>query len=70
VADPRLAPLREKLRAIIAVPRGVARVVGLSGVGKSRLMLEALGLTDDEETSRPRLSDLVLYAVEPFRYRL
>jgi hypothetical protein len=64
VADPRLAPLREKLRAIVAAPRGVARVVGLSGVGKSRLVLEALGPTEDEESSRPRLSDLVLYAVE------
>src|SRR5207248_3301000 len=64
VPDPRLAPLREELRKLLAAPRGVARVVGLSGVGKSRLVLEALGPIDDEETSKPRLSDLVLYAVE------
>ena len=44
--------------------RGTARIVGLSGVGKSRLMLEALGPTDQEEKSGTRLSDLVLYAVE------
>jgi DNA-binding transcriptional regulator YiaG len=64
VPDPRLAPIREKLRSLVARPRGVARVVGLSGVGKSRLVLEALGPSDQEELSAPRLSDLVLYAVE------
>jgi hypothetical protein len=53
-----------KLRELVGSPRGIARVVGLSGVGKSRLALEALGPTPEEEASRPRLSDIVLYAVE------
>ncbi len=63
VPDPRLPDFRAKLRGLVARPAGVARVVGLSGVGKSRLVHEALGPTDEEE-SAPRLSDLVLYAVE------
>jgi Antitoxin component of bacterial toxin-antitoxin system, MqsA len=64
VDDPRLPAFAIKLRELVGTPRGVARVVGLSGVGKSRLTLEALGPTPEEETSRPRLSDIVLYAVE------
>jgi DNA-binding transcriptional regulator YiaG len=64
VTDTRLAKFSDKLRTLVTSPRGVARVVGLSGVGKSRLVLEALGPTDDEETTRPRLCDLVLCAVE------
>lgn len=64
IADPRLPSLREKLRSLVGRPRGVARVVGLSGVGKSRLVHEALGPSHDEEGSVAFLSDLVLYAVE------
>jgi len=64
VHDPRLPAFAIKLRELVGTPRGIARVVGLSGVGKSRLTLEALGPTQEEETSRPRLSDIVLYAVE------
>ena len=64
VADTRLAKFGETLRALVTPPRGVARIVGLSGVGKSRLVLEALGPTDEEETACPRLCDLVLYTVE------
>jgi putative zinc finger/helix-turn-helix YgiT family protein len=64
VPDTRLAKFSDKLRALVTTARGVARVVGLSGVGKSRLVLEALGPTEDEEAARLRLSDLVLYAVE------
>jgi DNA-binding XRE family transcriptional regulator len=64
VDDPRLLAFTIKLRELVGSPRGVARVVGLSGVGKSRLALEALGPTPEEEASRPRLSDIVLYAVE------
>jgi hypothetical protein len=64
VPDTRLAKFREELRALVTPSRGVARVIGLSGVGKSRLALEALGPTEDEETTRPRLYDLVLYTVE------
>lgn len=62
VKDTRLPEFRSKLRALIA-QGGVARVMGVSGIGKSRLVHEALGPTDEEENA-PRLSDLVLYAVE------
>src|SRR5258708_2837981 len=63
IDDARLAPMRDKLRSLVALPQGVARVLGLSGYGKSRLVHEALGPTD-QEAQGPRLSDLVLYAVE------
>ncbi|WP_315806360.1 MULTISPECIES: type II TA system antitoxin MqsA family protein [unclassified Bradyrhizobium] len=63
ISDPRLPAFRQKLRSLVAKPRGVARVVGLSGIGKSRLVHEALGPAEDE-ISVPLLSDLVLYAVE------
>ncbi|MVT69469.1 hypothetical protein GPL21_30715 [Bradyrhizobium pachyrhizi] len=64
IPDPRLPSFREKLRSLVGRPRGVARVVGLSGVGKSRLTHEALGPTEEEEASGVQLSDLVLYSVE------
>lgn len=64
VADPRLPSFREQVRSLVGRLRGVARVVGLSGVGKSRLVYEALGPADEEEGSVALLSDLVLYAVE------
>lgn len=64
VQDPRLTPFRTKLRELVTPLRGVARIVGLSGIGKSRLTLEALGPTEEEERTGQLLSDLVLYAVE------
>jgi DNA-binding transcriptional regulator YiaG len=64
IPDARLPAFREKLRSLISKPRGIARVVGLSGVGKSRLTFEALGPTDEEEASGVRFSDLALYSVE------
>jgi len=64
VADERLDELRLKLRERVAAPRTVVRVVGLSGIGKSRLVLEALSPTPDEERSGVGVSDLVLFGVE------
>ena len=64
IEDPRLPDFRERVRAIVKVPRGVARVVGPAGTGKSRLVLEALAPLEAERVSGVRLSDLVLYAVE------
>ena len=65
ISDKRLDDVRAKLLPLISVPRGVARVLGRSGYGKSRLVHEALGPTPEEEKdSAPRLSDLALYAVE------
>ncbi|XSC41981.1 hypothetical protein ACF1BQ_025455 [Bradyrhizobium sp. RDT10] len=64
VDDARLPTYREELRQLIARPREVVRVVGLSGYGKSRLTNEALCPTDEEEAFALRLSDLVMYAVE------
>jgi len=64
VADARIPPFATKLRQLVNAPRSVARVLGLSGIGKSRLVLEALGPTPDEELSGAGLSTLVLYAVE------
>ena len=65
VEDPRLPDFEKKLRIIVKNPKGVARVVGPPCVGKSRLALKALGPTQEEEDSGVRLSDLILYAVEP-----
>ena len=45
-------------------PRKVVRVVRLSGVGKSRLVLEALGEKEDKAAGC-FLSDIVMYAVRP-----
>ena len=64
IEDERLAALRGDLHKSVAQPRGVARVVGLSGVGKTRLVIEAFGPTDDDEPELHSLNDLVLYAVE------
>ena len=64
VEDERLPVLRDRLRALVAEPRKVARVVGLSGIGKSRLILEALGPTSEEKTAGLFLRDFVMYAVK------
>ena len=63
VEDERLSELRTHLRERVAEPHGIARVVGLSGVGKSRLILEAFD-PDAEEVGAPLPGDLVLYADE------
>ena len=60
VADPRLPEL-SGLQELTAEPRRVVRVVGLSGVGKSRLVLEALGRTEGAAQNH-WLTSLVMYA--------
>ena len=64
VEDARLSGLRDRLREIVATPRQVLRVAGLSGVGKSRLMLEALRATDAQESAGLFFNHIVMYAVQ------
>ena len=64
VEDERLPILKQDLHRLVTEPQGVARVVGLSGVGKTRLVMEALGEpVRGEETGRS-LSDKVMYACQ------
>ena len=62
VEDPRLAELRTTLLERVTQRRSDVRVVGPSGIGKSRLTLEALAPIDEDEPKGVSLSDLVLYA--------
>jgi DNA-binding transcriptional regulator YiaG len=64
IDDPRLPGFRKKLRAIVETPKGVARVIGPCGAGKSRLTLEAFAPTERERTSGVKLNELLLYTVE------
>ena len=57
--DERLPPLRDRLHELAATPQSVLRLVGLSGIGKSRLALEALGPRADHA-----VSDIVMFADE------
>ena len=63
IEDERLPMLRDHIRQIAAKPGGVARVLGQSGVGSSRLVLEALAPTEEEEADGLCLCDLVMYSV-------
>ena len=62
--DDRLAALRQPVREGASGTRRVVRVVGPSGIGKSRLILEALGPCEEDERLGFSLADLVLYADE------
>ena len=59
----RLHSFRSDLRERVAKFRSVVRVVGLSGIGKSRLTIEALNDTE-EDVGYQSLSDLVLYVAQ------
>lgn len=61
VDDDRLAAVRAGVRPVVEKEREVVRIVGLSGLGKSRLVLEAFA--EDDEAGI-RTGDLVLYGVE------
>lgn len=63
VEDPRLPKLRSELQRLVTEPRRTARVVGLSGVGTSRLVLEALRGNEEGEQGYG-LSSLVMYALQ------
>ena len=60
VEDERLPELRARVLEQATVPGGSSRVVGSPGIGKSRLVLEALG--PDTAAEEREISDLVLYA--------
>ena len=60
VEDERLAPLLSRLHPLVSTLRSSVRIVGLNGVGKSRLVLEALG----PAVADADLSAIAIYAVE------
>ncbi len=64
VEDPRRIDLRQKLLPIIDHPKGVARVLGPPGVGKSRLVLETLDTKESSSDSSFQLSERALYIDE------
>ena len=64
VEHPRLSELRSAIRERVTQPGKWLRVVGLSGVGKSRLCLEALGGAGDDPAAKRPLRDLVMYAAQ------
>ena len=59
VKDERLPELWARMQKCAGQPQRTLRVVGLSGIGKSRLVLEALRDKEDGEGSR--VSDIVMY---------
>lgn len=61
VDDNRLPSLRADVLRHVTEERGFVHIHGLPGIGKSRLVLEALGPTDEGDRS---ISDLVMYADE------
>ena len=61
VDDERVRTMGAQLLEVVTRPNGVLRLVGLSGIGKSRLVIEALCSADERASY---LTDIVLYADE------
>ena len=64
VADDRLDGVRHLLQEKLAGPRGIGRVVGPLGIGKSRLALEAFRTAGTNEATGHAMRALAMYAVE------
>ena len=64
VDDERLPSIRGWLRDRLSLPRSASRVVGLSGIGKTRLALEALGPDEDSAVDDSNMREIVLYTIE------
>ena len=62
VEDEQLSAVKTRICRTMAIPRNTLRIVGLSGVGKTRLVLEALG-PGAGEGRKVHLSESVMYAV-------
>ncbi len=63
IEDERLSALRHRIRETVAEPGSAIRLLGQSGIGSSRLVLEAFAPTEEEETVGVCLCDQVMYAV-------
>lgn len=61
VDDSRIPSLRTRVWQRVTEEQGVIHIGGLPGVGKSRLLLESLGPSDEKDRS---ICDLVMYADE------
>ena len=64
VEDPRLADLCHKFMCEVTRPGSILRIVGLSGIGKSRLCLEAFRRVGKDESAGRSILDFVMYTVQ------
>lgn len=64
VADARLNDVRHLLQEKLVKPRGIARVVGSLGIGKSRLVLEAFRTAGTSEIAGRAMRVMAMYAIE------
>lgn len=62
--DQRLHLLKDPLRSLLDSDNGIAVVRGISGLGKSRLCLEALSPSEEEESIGVCIADIILYVDE------
>lgn len=62
--DNRLTPIKDLLLESARTVRSIRRMVGASGVGKSRLVLEAFRPVEGEEWSQDRLDKALVYVDE------